>query len=272
MGMMKSHHTTRPQVICSNLGADMYIFLDIDGVLVTPRSMKRYSDEKLKDPPAEERAVKALNLLCDIVHDPKIVVSSSWRRDVGGLSRMKEYLKSQGVKLSPVAITPFIQGEDRGLEIQTFLDLYPDTYIVIDDDYDYGPLIVEDVGTRIKHWIRTDPLWGFHIHDIMAARQGPFATIMDVVDMVALTSGDGYRSDTSLCRQIATLMHIWEHELIVNPTAIYFMEGETEKYALHFERDLYTIRYRGHNNINITSSDQLMILVKRWENKKTKRN
>lgn len=121
------------------------LFLDIDGVLVTNRSLRSNG----KSRPFDREAVGELNRVLTET-GAKIVVSSSWRR-FHPLPRLREILILEGVvPRRVIGITPRAIGSGpmrlsvsppRGHEIRAWLDLNPvASYAVVDDDADMDSL------------------------------------------------------------------------------------------------------------------------------------
>jgi endonuclease I len=121
------------------------IFLDIDGVLNHPGCYRIASGSHA---PAEPKAVEALNAITDQT-GAGIVVSSTWR--LGGLMFCREKLREWGVKAPAMDMTPFISGQRRGREIQTWLNNYPcdvESFVILDDDSDMEHLMPRLVQTN----------------------------------------------------------------------------------------------------------------------------
>ena len=121
------------------------IFLDIDGVLVSRRSILKFRDGRVFGP----WHIAQLNRVIEKT-GAKIVVSSVWRYD--GLEKIREKLKIGGVQAEVVDITPrFNFDRARGLEIQAWLDAWKkawhkpedkvEQFIIIDDDSDMHHLM-----------------------------------------------------------------------------------------------------------------------------------
>lgn len=120
------------------------IFLDIDGVLNHEKYYISRCDSDNRPYPLSEfdtDAVERLNEITDVT-GAKIVISSSWRFDVG----IHNTLKAVGVTGDIIGITKYITKPtddgyvhvDRGFEIQDFLDSnkYITNYVILDDDTD----------------------------------------------------------------------------------------------------------------------------------------
>lgn len=123
------------------------IFLDIDGVLNMYGSsyrtfMKPYGQH------IEPHLAQRLNYICENVKDLKIVISSSWRNDMGDLQKQ---IEEQGFKYWNLVIdkTPFpysgkqkedktynIELQYRGQQIGKWLhkNQFKEKFLVIDDE------------------------------------------------------------------------------------------------------------------------------------------
>ena len=108
------------------------LFLDIDGVLCTHRTMTiEHSWEW------DTVGIRMLNKLLE-KYDYQLVLSSTWR--YGGNSSM--LLRSHGFKnIHKDDATPNIALEKRGVEIKAWLDAHPEIkhYAILDDDSDMLP-------------------------------------------------------------------------------------------------------------------------------------
>lgn len=120
------------------------IFLDIDGVLVTPDSMRlpRLEVEGHSFPTHRfyQPAVVALNRVIRET-GAQIVVSSSWRGDPDSIPKLQRIFDVHGVVGTIIGVTPR-NGVCRGREIQGYLDMHPEirSFVIIDDDTDMGLL------------------------------------------------------------------------------------------------------------------------------------
>ncbi len=114
----------------------MYIFLDVDGVLNTEADWARkvYS----LDPRCVASFCKMLNML----NDPKIVLSSTWRNGIARdgatsvhIDDLLEALAPAGIKsLDKTGVAP---DGSRTKEIKHYLRRHPeDDYVILDDDPD----------------------------------------------------------------------------------------------------------------------------------------
>lgn len=117
------------------------IFLDIDGVLITHRSMRRHSlKETTTD--VDPNCVAELNRLTAFMQ-ADIVLSSSWR--VKGIEEMRKLLGQWGVAGKLIDCTPILDNKhpsgvwlsaSRTDEIKAWLanNSYHGLYIAIDDE------------------------------------------------------------------------------------------------------------------------------------------
>lgn len=121
------------------------VFLDIDGVLVTARTLKERSGRYMV---AECKCVYALNHLTAIT-DSAIVISSSWR--FCGRNEMNAIFRLWGVRAPIVGMTPDLTRKDhtgkyhavpRGLEIQLYLSDNPvvGNFVILDDECEMAHL------------------------------------------------------------------------------------------------------------------------------------
>lgn len=126
------------------MSAEMVVFLDIDGVLVTARNLKQRNGRYKV---ADAGCVSALNHLTHVA-GAEIVISSSWR--FCGLSEMRAIFDFWEVDAPIVGMTPDLtrkEGElyvavPRGHEIQQYLDEHPETecFVILDDECDMAHL------------------------------------------------------------------------------------------------------------------------------------
>lgn len=126
------------------------IFLDIDGVLVTTRSLMDGNEYRF-----DKECVKNLLEILTVT-GAKIVISSSWRED-RTLNQLKLLFENNGLGDNIIDITP-IHGdhEIRGSEIKAFLDrsdLKIDKFVIIDDEEEMGELAPFLVETNFKSGI-----------------------------------------------------------------------------------------------------------------------
>jgi hypothetical protein len=130
------------------------VFLDIDGVLVTRRSLKERSGMKAV---GEASCVEVLNTLLS-ESGAKIVISSAWR--FCGEQEMKLILSHWGVRGEVVGMTPDLTQRDgesyiiapRGLEIIQWLEEHPEIqcFLILDDCPMTGQLSDKAVKTQFE--------------------------------------------------------------------------------------------------------------------------
>jgi hypothetical protein len=148
------------------------IFLDIDGVLVTPNySVQAHGLWKQTNGWFKSRdefgaifdpmAIDCLVYLCDTT-DSKVVVSSSWRSK--GLKRMKDLFKVRGIPIDVIDITPMTIGI-RGSQIEEWLIEHDDVsnYVILDDDVDFTDAQLKD------HFVCTKGKYGFDHNALVKA-------------------------------------------------------------------------------------------------------
>jgi hypothetical protein len=105
------------------------IFLDIDGVLNTHKSIGRFGFDFI------DHILVAL--VARIVRETKakIVLSSTWRIDKKDQELALRALREQGLEIHD--FTPVLVGEDRHVEIQAWLDKNQvERFAILDDDPD----------------------------------------------------------------------------------------------------------------------------------------
>jgi len=119
------------------------IFLDVDGVLITRRSLN------MRTP--TPRCVQRLNELCR-ASGAALVVSSVWRLGQS-LKALRSLLRGWGVEGRVIGSTPDINGEERGREIAAWLLAHPETerYVILDDDADMAHLKPQLVQTGFTY-------------------------------------------------------------------------------------------------------------------------
>jgi hypothetical protein len=121
---------------------DPIVFLDFDGVLNSAQWMQSQGAHR---PPFDPAAVARLNVLIKRT-GARVVVSSSWRKDVGTDDRVpyvQGILTGIGCHCYVVGATPYGAGIERGLEIQQWIDTYPKrigAFVILDDDSDMAHL------------------------------------------------------------------------------------------------------------------------------------
>lgn len=145
------------------------IFLDIDGVLVTPTTMKL--NYLLGRPPETQWYDPAtLSYLGRLVSQTgaMVVLSSTWRSAAGAeptaferavMDNLYAQLSEAG---APVAdVTPQVEGSDRSAEVGAWLDEHPcEAYVILDDlarfetrpDVAAGHLVRIEGSEGMKSW------------------------------------------------------------------------------------------------------------------------
>ena len=112
----------------------MYIFLDVDGVLNTEADWARkvYS--------LDSKCVDSFGKLLNSLHEPKVVLSSTWRNGIARdgttavhIDDLIKALKPSGIKsLDKTGVAP---DGSRTKEIEHYLRRHSeDSYIILDDD------------------------------------------------------------------------------------------------------------------------------------------
>jgi hypothetical protein len=139
---------------------DKILFLDIDGVVCTPRSFHAYGLRKW-DPTACEMIKK----IC-LANSYKIVCSSSWRFD-GKVTQA--WFKHYGLKelLHPGWCTTLKELSCRGEEIQDWLNKHKDSvaeFVILDDDSDMLP-------EQLSRFIKTDSENGLSCSNFVEANK-----------------------------------------------------------------------------------------------------
>ncbi len=114
----------------------MYIFLDVDGVLNTEVDWARkvYS--------LDSRCVASFCKLLNVVNNPRIVLSSTWRNGIARDGSTAVHINDLIEALAPAGIisldkTGVAQDGSRTKEIDHYLRRHPkDDYVILDDDPD----------------------------------------------------------------------------------------------------------------------------------------
>lgn len=144
------------------------IFLDVDGVLNSEKfavfvATNELGQDFLKEGGSNFVDPYATYLIADLceAHDLKIVISSSWRMyDLPTtVQTFERYRDLKPLIPYMVGVTPRNSDdriwEDRGEEIQHYLDEHPDieNYCIIDDDNDM-------LESQLDHFVRVDSEFG----------------------------------------------------------------------------------------------------------------
>lgn len=121
------------------------LFLDYDGVVNTPQwSVKNEKWRCRFNMPSDNtvndvQCVQWLSEFCE-KYDYAIVVTSTWRFH----PNYKDCLTNAGLRhgINILGATPNLPNQQRGDEIQAWLNAHPDTdaFIILDDDSDMGAL------------------------------------------------------------------------------------------------------------------------------------
>ncbi|MCR4715569.1 MAG: hypothetical protein K5656_00140 [Lachnospiraceae bacterium] len=112
----------------------MYIFLDVDGVLNTKEDWVRkvYS--------LNPRCVAVFCKLLNSIHNPKVVLSSTWRNGIARDGTTAVHVEDLIKVLTPAGVraldkTGISPDGSRTKEIEHYLRRHPkDDYIILDDD------------------------------------------------------------------------------------------------------------------------------------------
>ena len=152
------------------------IFLDIDGVVATPTSV-RLNYLLGRGPDRQWYDTIALSYLGRLVaeHDAVVVLTSTWRRDLESendfaraiMDNLLAQLEAAGAPMGDV--TPVLAGHDRSAEIAAWLDAHPcEAYVIFDDlagfaerpDVVCGHLVLieESDGIRWQHYLRASEI------------------------------------------------------------------------------------------------------------------
>jgi len=127
------------------------LFLDIDGVLTTRRSLSPTSCS------FDAEAVEQLNRVLKAIPSLQIVISSSWRL-LHTMEELKAIFCQYGVTPGRVlGKTPVLADKERGDEIKAWLEMTALWYrgnlefAIVDDDSDMGELIDHLFHTTFDH-------------------------------------------------------------------------------------------------------------------------
>ena len=143
------------------------VFLDIDGVLVTPaecmQKMVRIDGDLLHH--FNPEAVSAINHVTETT-GAKFVISSTWR--MHGIKILSKHFKNEAVLGEIVSITPRLNSYERGLEIMDWLanneSFEVDAFSIVDDEGDAAhtdELRKHFVKTLWRDWDKTGEAVGF---------------------------------------------------------------------------------------------------------------
>lgn len=145
---------------------DPVVFLDIDGVLMTGRSMRLPGERRF-----DAEALASLAWLVFEAH-ARIVVSSSWRQRTGRnkVRATEKALRSRGLELPIHDITPDLTSKagliyravPRGNEIEAWLQQEEahrgrrPPFVILDDDDDMGELLPFLVQTSFEQGLTSE--------------------------------------------------------------------------------------------------------------------
>ena len=127
------------------------IFLDIDGVLNSDKSTEDNYETHghYHSMIPHEMHVKWLNYITNKT-DASIVISSTWRMGCSNIRVLSHLLYLCGVTGDVIGLTPKLNNQERGNEIQSFLDNYSNSsiqnkfpitnFVILDDDSDMSHL------------------------------------------------------------------------------------------------------------------------------------
>jgi len=159
------------------------IFLDIEGVLVTPKSQQHFDKMTVGIPASTlqhaeyakflRKAIEYLNILVEKT-DAKIVIISQWRRTIS-IAKIIKMLNDAGIYAARRVLLTYnwFCGEDqwRSDEIEDFLvsfsmsengDIVVPKYVIIDASKDYQDY-------QLPNLVSPDPEKGFNSEDLKKA-------------------------------------------------------------------------------------------------------
>jgi hypothetical protein len=148
------------------------IFLDVDGVLVTPRSHRASPGQEKNQGGLmgyfDPIAIGLLRRLCEIT-GAKVVLTSAWRYNYGPMEIQTLFLNLGFPKhhWHPMTFVPDIRGGAiRGEEVAAWLQENPGVvrYVLIDDSHDY-------LLDQLVNWVCPDNNEGFLLRDYEKALQ-----------------------------------------------------------------------------------------------------
>jgi len=116
------------------------IFLDIDGVMNHRNFFQRSRLHELQE--FCPYAVRNLREVIKIT-GARIVISSTWRKG-RTMKQLKELFSWYDLDQYLIGKTPVLNGEIRGIEIQSYLDAFKhpvESFVILDDDRDMGHLL-----------------------------------------------------------------------------------------------------------------------------------
>lgn len=129
----------------------IYIFLDVDGVLNNEASAK-LSSKKTNDLSAEN--IMRLRDLINIIqarYIPIIVISSSWRYTSNGVNVLKKHLAQYNLHIDDILDLKRLSC--RGEEIKSYCQnhgISSDSVLILDDDSDMGDMAERHIKTYVR--------------------------------------------------------------------------------------------------------------------------
>lgn len=129
----------------------IYIFLDVDGVLNNEASAK-LSSKKINDLSAEN--IMRLRDLINIIqarYIPIIVISSSWRYTSNGVNVLKKHLAQYNLHIDDILDLKRLSC--RGEEIKSYCQnhgISSDSVLILDDDSDMGDMAERHIKTYVR--------------------------------------------------------------------------------------------------------------------------
>lgn len=118
------------------------IFLDMDGVVSTPRAYIVQADKPGRDRWLDPISMRYLDMLCGY-SNALVVISSTWRLMYDGRQAFTDLLARNGcaAELHEDWRTAQFNTGPRGAEVQDWLDRHPEftRYLILDDEADFLP-------------------------------------------------------------------------------------------------------------------------------------
>lgn len=125
------------------INRDVYIFLDIDGVLNNVQSFERqyqHSQKGIKIPfiyqDIDVHCVMVLKQLCQELPNCHIILSSSWRKHSKAVKQLEALFRHHN--LPPIeSKTPYLKNTCRGVEIEKYCkehNISFDDIVILDDE------------------------------------------------------------------------------------------------------------------------------------------
>lgn len=129
----------------------IYIFLDVDGVLNNEASAK-LSSKQIYDLSAENtiRFQDLINIM-QVRYSPTIVLSSSWRYTSNGVNVLKKHLAQYNLHIDDVLDLRRLSC--RGEEIKSYCQnhgIIKESVLILDDDSDMGDMADRHIKTYVR--------------------------------------------------------------------------------------------------------------------------